>query len=61
MGTIQNDVIIVTGFGEYIETAYQKAREIFNVPPLDYVSKDLVSPIVEHITNMDGTFFIAPD
>jgi hypothetical protein len=61
MGTIQNDVIIVTGYDQYIENANQKARDIFNVPALDYVSKDLVTPIVWHITNQDGTFMVAPD
>jgi hypothetical protein len=61
MGTIQNDVIIVTGYDRYINDAYKKAREIFNVPALDYISKDLVTPIMWHITNQEGTFMVAPD
>jgi hypothetical protein len=61
MGTIQNDAIIVTGYGDYIKNAEKKAREIFNTPALDYVSKDLVTPIMWHITNMAGTFMVAPD
>jgi len=61
MGTIQNDVIIVTGYAQYIENANKKAKEIFNKPYLDYALKELVTPIVEHITNQEGTFMIAPD
>lgn len=61
MGTIQNNVIVVTGYDRYIEKANEKARDIFSVPALGYVSKNLVTPIMWHITNQEGTFMIAPD
>lgn len=61
MGTIQNDAIIVTGYGEDIKKAHEKAMEIFNIPFDDYVSKDLVTPLIRHITNQDETFMVAPD
>lgn len=61
MGTIQNDAIIVTGYGEYIKMAHEKAREIFNVPFSDYISKDLVTPLMQHIINQDETFMVIPD
>ena len=61
MGIIQNDIIIVTGYGKDIQTAHDKASDIFNVPFLDYGSNSLVTPIVKHIINDDSTFMIVPD
>ena len=61
MGTIQNNAIIVTGFGDDLTKAHEKAKDIFNKVYLDYKSVSLVTPIVEHITNGDCTFMIAPD
>ena len=61
MGTVQNDVIIVTGYGEFIRSAEKTAREIFNVTALGYISKDIVTPIMWHIINQEGTFMVAPD
>lgn len=55
MGTIQHKAVLVTGsdFGEMrLTTAHKKAKELF--------PKQLVSDILEAVTNGYGSFFIAP-
>ena len=52
MGYIRHHSIIVTGFGEYITKAHNKALEIFN---------ELVSERVKSVCNGYESFFIAPD
>lgn len=52
MGYIKHHTIIVTTYGEYVETAHDKAIELFD---------GLTSNIVKGKINGYSSFFIAPD
>ena len=61
MGYDRHHALVVSGFGEQVESAHAEALRIFNRPRDDSAPWDIVSPIIASPANDVRTFFIAPD
>lgn len=62
MGWIRHHYIMVTHYGlEEIKLAHEKAKEMFNLSKEFGKEINLVSEILESVTNQYYTFLVAPD
>lgn len=61
MSYVKHNAIIVTGWGQHILNAREKAIEIFDIEFPDLKGSRLVSEIITGLSNGMQSFFIAPD
>jgi len=66
MGYLRRHTIVVSGWGDYIEAAHTEAMRVFDVgdPVTGATSssfQQLVSPLIDGMTNGERSFFVAPD